>query len=276
MSNVRPAAIDTHAHLDDEQFGDEVGAVIERAVMAGVHRIVNIGFRPDKWRSTLALAETFPEVDYALGLHPHHAEEWSPLVESELRTLLTATAPVALGEIGLDYVRNINSKELQCRVFERQLQIAEEAALPVIIHQRGAEADLIHILGNAPPGLGCVLHSFDGTEKLAEFASARGYFVGVGGLMTRPNSGALRAVLKDVPVGLFLLETDAPYLVPSGVKQRRNEPANIPTIAHRLADLTGMPVDRVIAQCTENAERLFGTLANAGSLAPAMRPDAGT
>ncbi|MCC6792286.1 MAG: TatD family hydrolase, partial [Thermomicrobiales bacterium] len=138
--------IDTHAHLDDDQFVGDLDGVIERAAAAGVERIINIGYRPARWHSTLALADRYPMISFALGLHPHHVEEWNPEVESALVKLLHERRPVALGEIGLDYYRNLNPRDQQIHVFERQLGIAAELQLPVIIHQRHAEQDLMHVL----------------------------------------------------------------------------------------------------------------------------------
>jgi len=258
VSGTLPALIDTHAHLDDDQFDGEVDAVIQRALAAGVQGIVNIGYRPKRWTTTLALAERFPEITFALGLHPHHADEWSPETEATLTELIKAYGPVALGEIGLDYFRNLNPPELQRKVFERQLEIASDLAMPVVIHQRAAEADLIDSLKCAPANLVCVLHSFDGTYELAEFGLDRGYYFGIGGLMTRAASAQLRTVLSAVPVDHMLIETDSPYLVPAGAKSRRNEPANCVVIADRLAELKRAEVSELVNKCTQNAQRVFG------------------
>jgi TatD DNase family protein len=254
------ALIDTHAHLDDEQFAEDVEAVIERAMASGVKRILNIGYRPERWHTTVALAARFPSLSFTFGLHPHHAEEWSTAVETELIELIRLHEPVAIGEIGLDYFRNFNPATRQRAVFSRQLEIAAEVSLPVVIHQRAAERDLIEVLGDAPTDVRCVLHSFDGTAELAEFAMERGYFFGVGGLMTRSGSSSLRDVLSRVPIEHMLLETDSPYLVPAGIKNRRNEPANATVVAQRLATLVELSVESVCAVTTANAERVFGTL----------------
>jgi TatD DNase family protein len=260
VSSRLPALIDTHAHLDDDQFAGDVENVIQRAVAAGVQRIVNIGYRPERWRTTLAFADRFSEIAFTLGLHPHHAEEWSPSTESTLRGLIDAQRPVALGEIGLDYFRNFNPPALQRTVFERQLEIALELGLPVVIHQRAAELDLIDALKNAPANLVCILHSFDGTAELAEFGLARGYYFGVGGLMTRAASAELKSVLSSIPIERFLIETDSPYLVPAGTKNRRNEPANCVIIAGQLAELKHVEIDDLIKTCSRNAELIFGNL----------------
>lgn len=250
--------IDTHAHLDDEQFGGDLDGVINRAAAAGVDRIINIGYRPARWRSTLDLADRYPCISYTLGLHPHHVDEWSDAVERELLELLEQRRPVAVGEIGLDYFRNFNPANLQRAVFARQLTIAAEFRLPVVIHQRQAEQDLMHDLAGSAPDLVCVLHSFDGTAELAQLAIDRGWYVGVGGLMTRSGSEELRDVLKGAPLDRIVVETDAPYLVPAGVKNRRNEPANVAIVVERLAALHGMSVVEVARATYENANCVFG------------------
>jgi TatD DNase family protein len=263
VTNSGLRLIDTHAHLDDDQFAGDIDSVIGRAVEAGVERIVNIGYRPERWRTTLALAARFPTVAFTLGLHPHHTDEWSPDLQRTLRALLASERPLAVGEIGLDYYRNLSPANIQIEAFSRQLELASEFRLPVVIHQRGAEQDLMRVLEDAPNGLACVLHSFDGTVELAAFAMERGYFLGVGGLMTRASGEGVRDVLRTSPLDRLLLETDSPYLVPVGVKNRRNEPANIAIVLQRLAELRGVEVKELAAITTTNAEQFFGTMLSA-------------
>lgn len=275
MSDQKPTAgpifIDTHAHLDDDQFGVDVGAVMERAAAAGVGRIINIGYRPERWKTTLSLAERFPGIAFTFGLHPHHVDEWSPEVEADLRWLLEERRPIAVGEIGLDYFRNRHPPVAQARVFTRQLDIALEFKLPVVIHQRSASDDLVAILRTTSSDLVCVLHSFDGTVELAELAFERGYFLGAGGLMTRAGSAHVRDVLARAPRQSLVLETDAPYLVPAGVKERRNEPAYLPVIAEQLANLIEIDPPALIEMCTENAQRAFGPLLDSPEVIPGSR-----
>lgn len=252
-----PRFIDTHAHLDDEAFAGDAAAVVARAVAAGVGRIVNIGYRPAGWRTTLELAYHHPEVSYTLGLHPNHADEDAEPIWAELRRLINENRPVAIGEIGLDYYRDYAPKATQLRVFDRQLQIAAEFGLPVVIHQREAENDVRTVLRSWSGATPWVLHSFDGSRDFAEEAIERGAFIGVGGLMTRAGSSELRSILADIPLDRLLLETDAPYLLPRGVKNRRNESSNIPLIAAALADLRGITIDEIAATTTANANRVF-------------------
>lgn len=258
-----PSFVDTHAHLDDESFGGEVDAVIARAAAVGVGRIINIGYRPAVWRTTVALAKTHPSIRLTLGLHPNHADEDADPLWAELRRLIHEARPVAIGEIGLDYYHDYASKATQLRVFDRQLALADELQLPVVIHQREAEHDLRGFLRERGGRVPWVLHSFDGSRRFADEALAAGCYLGVGGLMTRAGATGLRELLKSVPLDRLLLETDSPYLVPRGVKNRRNEPANIPLVAEALAALHDQPIEEIARRTTANAEQAF-SLSRAG------------
>jgi TatD DNase family protein len=252
-----PSFVDTHAHLDEPAFDRDRGAVIAAARAAGVVRIVNIGYRPARWLTSAALAREEPAVAVALGLHPHHADEFDADTIDRLTDAVTEAAAVAIGETGLDYFRNRTDATTQRRAFLAQIELGQRLGLPIVIHQRAAEADLIEVLdhvGSLPP---VVLHSFEGSRRLADLAIAREFFVGVGGLATRPSATALRKVLAGIPIRQVLLETDAPYLAPAGVKDRRNEPANIPAIARALAPLWGISAPELATQTTRTATDLF-------------------
>ncbi len=252
-----PVFVDTHAHLDEPAFDADRVEVIARAVTAGVRGIINIGYRPARWDSTIALTSNHPDIGFTLGVHPQHAAEWTTDIEQELTRRLATTGAVAIGEIGLDYFRPGSPPEWQRQVFQAQLAIARNLHRPVVIHQRAAEADLIDVLTSEAVGLDVVLHSFEGTEQLASLARDRGYYIGVGGLMTRPKSAHIRELIRTFPRERLLLETDSPYLVPAGIKARRNEPAQIPAIAGRLAELFEQPVSAVAEQTTRNARIVF-------------------
>ena len=254
---IKSQFFDTHTHLDDSQFASDIDAVIAEATALGVEGFVNIGFSPATWPSTLELARRYPQVRYALGLHPGRADEWSEDLLTDLTRLIEETRPVAVGEIGLDYYWTTETRRVQWQSFERQLELAHYQQLPVIIHQRDAATDVASILAGVPPSLMVILHSFDGDPVLMTMARDRGWLIGVGGLMTRRQSLALRSSLPDFPLEQIILETDSPYLVPSGVKTRRNTPAQIPLIAERLAGLIDRPIEEVAALTTRNAERAF-------------------
>jgi TatD DNase family protein len=257
--DATPIFVDTHAHLDDGRFERDLDAVLAEARRVGVRHIVNIGYRPLRWRTSIALAERRPDVSFTLGLHPHHADEFDADLLANLASLIDHHRPVAVGEIGLDYFRDIADRRAQRVAFEAQLDLAASVGLPVVIHLRGeVEGDLRAILDGAPQGLVGVLHSFDGTPELAAYALERGYLFGVGGLMTRESNGRLRSVVRDLPMDRILLETDAPYLTPVGVRNRRNSPVNVPVIAVALAMFKELPVSRVAEATTDNAVRTFG------------------
>jgi TatD DNase family protein len=255
--SVDHSFIDTHAHLDDDQFEDDVEAVIYQAFTAGVKRIVNIGYEPVRWDTTIKLAEHFPCITFTLGLHPISSAQYSPDLINRLGELAEQTGAVAIGEIGIDLFRESASLELQRQSFEAQLSLARDLNLPVVIHQRAAADEVSDTLSNVTPAIRCVLHSFEGNEQLLRLGINRGYYFGIGGLMTRRGSESLRNLIKEIPLDLMLLETDSPYLIPAGAKGRRNEPANIPVIADALATLLDIPLSDVADTTSRNAIEIF-------------------
>jgi TatD DNase family protein len=252
-----PTFVDTHAHLDDDQFASDIEDVIVRSAEAGVEKIVNIGYEPSKWETTIALGRRFPNVSFTLGLHPRSADQYSNELLNELESRIVDSGAVAIGEIGLDLFRSGPAVELQTEAFEAQLSIASNLDLPVVIHQRAANEPLHRVLERASPAVRCVLHSFEGDQRLIDLGLERGYFFGVGGLMTRERNQYLCEFLSQIPLDRMLLETDSPYLVPAGVKAKRNEPANVPFIASKLSELLGIEVDDVANTTTRNAIDIF-------------------
>jgi len=256
--------IDTHAHLDDPVFDNDRMEVIARASQAGVSRVINVGYTPERWRTTVDLATTFSAIVPILGLHPHHADEFTDSTMEELRHMLLASRACALGEIGLDYFRKGPSAVNQRKSFTAQMQLAHSLGLPVVIHQRAAENDLMRELSYSSISAKVLLHSFEGSQCLVDMTLERGYQFGVGGLMTRASSGDLRDVLRGLPLNRMVLETDSPYLVPRGSKGRRNEPSATPTIGAALANLLGIDVEQVASQTTANAQTFFGAALTCG------------
>lgn len=253
-----PTYIDSHAHLDDPQFDGDRDAVIDEAVAAGVAAIVNIGYRPEVWETTLALADRRPEIRHTLGLHPGHADEGSDAVMAALESLIVERRPVAIGEIGIDLYWRQDNLAVQVEWFERQIDLATRHDLPVVIHQRAAADVVAGVLAAAPGNLRVALHSFDGSPVLGLIAAERGWSIGVGGMMTRRQSSELRKYLAEIELSRVLLETDSPYLVPSGVKSRRNAPSAVPLIAERLAGITGRTADQIASITSANANTFFG------------------
>ena len=251
--------VDTHVHLDDPQFEPDQAEVIASAREAGVAEMVHIGYRPDQWESSLALIAAYDGLTCALGVHPGNAQEADLADLDRLGFLATRSGVVAIGEIGLDRYWTTETADAQMLWFRRQLDLATSLRLPVVIHQRSTATEVHTVLSEIDPGQLVVLHSFDGDPDLARLARDRGYLLGVGGLMTRASSTELRETLKSFPLDLIVLETDAPYLVPSGVKTRRNSPALLPIVAARLAELRGIDVEEVASVTTATARaRLCG------------------
>lgn len=251
--------IDTHAHLDDPQFPD-LAEVLEQAAAVGVERVINIGYGPERWQTTLDLAQSSSMVVPVLGIHPLDADQYSPERFEELSALVRGGQAIGIGEAGIDLFRDGPELALQHLAFDAQIELATETGLPLVIHQRAAEDEVYEHLSRANPNLRVVLHSFDGTQKMIDLALDRGWYIGVGGLMTKQASQALREVLKSVPLNQIVLETDSPYLVPAGVKNRRNTPANIPAIATHLAALTGRAITEIAEITTTNAFVAFPRL----------------
>jgi TatD DNase family protein len=252
--------VDTHCHLDDDAFSNDVDVVIREAELAGVTRYVNIGYEPVRWHSTIALANRFPGMHFTLGMHPGSADQWTPGTSSELAKLVESTRPVAIGEVGIDLFRGETNLAQQQAVFDQQLDLALAHDLPVVIHMRAAEREVLDLLigrSNNPPLL---FHSFEGSPELTRFVTRNGYTVGVGGLATRPKSVTIREQLERIPLEQIVLETDSPYLVPAKRRGSRNTPAHIPVIGAFLAELKGVTIETVAHETTRNAERIFKQL----------------
>jgi TatD DNase family protein len=250
--------VDTHTHLDDSAFEDDRDFVIAESRAAGVRHFINIGFAPDRWQSSRALRERHPDINFAIGLHPQLAGQYGNELGRNLERAVATFAPIAIGETGFDFSRPTPSFASQERAFRGQLEIAAAANLPTIIHQREASDALMAELDRWPHLASIVLHSFDGTQRLADWARERRCFVGIGGLATRRSSGSLREALQRIPVDRLLLETDSPYLAPPGSASRRNVPANLPAIAAVLGPLWGIEGDELCRLTTINAVALFG------------------
>jgi len=256
-AGVGATFIDTHIHLDEDAFATDIGAVIERATNRGVEQFVNIAYRPSRWASSAALQMTYPMISVTAGLHPGHTDEFRTSTIDDLSNAIQQVNAVAVGEIGLDYFRPGYDAAQQERSFRAQIELARTLRLPIVIHQRSAEDDCTRVLRDAAQDLAVVLHSFDGSWTLGQLGIDRGYYFGIGGLMTRGAAQQVREVLAEIPANRILLETDAPYLTPNGIKTKRNEPANIPFIAQRLAALRGVSLTEIARATTENARRVF-------------------
>ena len=251
------ALIDSHAHLDDRAFDDDRDAVIARAREAGVRAIVNVAYNEAKWTSTAALCAAHPEIYAVVGIHPHDAQSWSDAVGERLRLALRGPKVVGLGEIGLDFYRDYAPHDLQRAVFLAQLSIARETAMPVVLHSRAAEEEVVATLAEAGIGRG-VLHSFSGSLATAERALALGLHISLTGPVSYPKAEHQRDLARLIPPDRLLLETDCPYLAPQPRRGKRNEPAFVRFTADAIAVARNEPVDELVAATDANAMGLFG------------------
>lgn len=251
------SAVDTHCHLDLDTFDDDRELVLNRALSAGVHAMLLIGFNPDRWKATARLGKQYPFLMRAVGLHPNDATQWSDDLELALIDEIETTSPLAIGEIGLDYFRSADNRDQQMEAFERQLALAERFELPVIIHQRSAEQDVLDILSKYQPVRG-VMHCFTGDRTFAGSCIELGMHLGIGGVVTFPKSDDLREAVAGVPRERILLETDAPFLAPQGHRGKRNESAYVIEIANVVAECLGLSLESTTGLTTSNATDLFG------------------
>ena len=257
---MRPVFFDTHAHLHFPEFAADLSAVLDRTREAGVRFILTIGTDVEDSRAAVALAEAHADVYAAVGIHPHDAAGADEAALEELERLARASPKVvAIGEVGLDYYRNLSPREAQVRAFERQLDLARRLAKPVLIHCREAHAEALEILRRARVReLGGVMHCFSGSPDVARQCLELGLLISLAGPVTYPNARKLPEVATVVPLDRLVVETDCPFLPPQPYRGKRNEPAYLPITASRVAELKGRPVEELGAVMTRNALALFG------------------
>lgn len=259
MNNNFPALVDTHAHLDSNRFSDDLPQVIEAAKAAGVHQILTIGCDLASSRASVDLAANYPEVYAAVGIHPHDAREATPDMIEELKLLAQQDKVVAIGEMGLDYYRDHCPHDIQQTAFRRQIALAKEVGLPIIVHDRDAHQDVLRILREeGADQVGGVLHCFSGDLAMARACIEMGFYISFPGTLTYPKNQALRDVAEALSTDHMLLETDCPYLAPQVKRGKRNEPAYVRYTAEELARIKGLSVDDIARITSLNAFRLFG------------------
>lgn len=244
---------DAHAHLD--ACDEPADVLVERAQEAGVTRIVTIGTGVDSGRAALGIADRHTGVHAALGIHPHESASPEARRLDELRELLSHPKAIAVGETGLDTVRQFATLDEQRRLFEAHLELADELGLPVVIHNREADEETAGALAGFPGTV--ILHCFSSPELLGT-AVERGYYVSFAGNATYKSAEALRAAAAAVPADRILVETDSPYLAPQPVRGRRNEPANVVHTARALAEARGEELAAFAARTHANASAAFG------------------
>jgi TatD DNase family protein len=257
---VAPELIDTHAHLDDERFAADRAAVVERAAAAGVSRIVVVATTAATSLVCVDLAAQFAPLFATVGIQPNHVAEAESGDWDEVVRLATAAKVVALGETGLDRYWDRCPFPAQEDYFARHLELARRHTLPVVIHCREAEADVVRMLRadfDRHGPVRAVMHSFTGDLTTARDCLAMGLFISFAGMVTYKNAGPLREVAKEVPLDRLLVETDSPYLAPVPERGKRNEPAFVAHTAALLARERGVPAEVIAEHTTRNARALF-------------------
>ncbi|MEW9672665.1 TatD family hydrolase [Ammoniphilus sp. 3BR4] len=249
---------DTHAHLNAEQFAEDQAEVIRRAKENGVSRIVNIGFNRETIPTSMALAEQYDFIYTAVGWHPQDAKDMREEDYDWLRDLSRHEKVVAIGEIGLDYYWDTSPKDVQKVVFRRQIQLAKELKLPIIIHNRDAHQDVVDILREEKAAeVGGIMHCFSGSLEMAKECVEMNFYISLGGPVTFKNAKKPKEVAKEIPIERLLIETDCPYLTPEPYRGKRNESGYVRYVAEAIAELRGLSVEELAQHTTSNAKRLF-------------------
>ncbi len=253
-----PELFDTHAHLHFPDFTSDLPDVLARARAAGVSRMVTIGTDVATSQAAIAIASREADVWAAVGIHPHDAGDADEAAFAEIATLARQSRVVAVGEIGLDFFRNLSPRDAQERVFRRLLALGRDVGKPVLIHCRDAHEDVLRILAEEHAGeIGGIMHCFSGDAALARRCLDLGLAISLAGPVTYPNARALPDVARLVPGDRLVIETDCPFLPPQGHRGRRNEPAYLALTAARVAELRGEALETLAARLSDNARRLF-------------------
>ena len=251
--------IDTHCHLEDENFNSDRAEILERAKVAGIEAIINFGSTLQSSIAVAELAKNYSELYAGVGIHPEEIDDFDKNSAAKLVELAADKKVVAIGEIGLDYHWEKDSARrlIQQKIFIEQLDLARQLNLPVCVHDRDAHGDTLKILQTEAKNLRGVLHCYSGSLETAREVWKLGWFIGVDGPLTFKNSAKLPEVVKAAPRDMILIETDAPYLAPVPFRGKRNEPAYVVEVAKKLAALRNETLEEVAAYTTANAKTLY-------------------
>lgn len=259
MEPISPL-IDTHAHLDSDRYAKDLDEVLDRAREYGLSHILTVGCDLAGSQACVELANRYPQIYAAVGIHPHDAGQADPSALDALRDLVCRHPKVvAVGETGLDFYRDRSPREIQRAAFRAQIDLARELGKPLIIHDRDAHEEVVTILKeDKAREIGGVIHCFSGDAAMARACLEMGFYISFPGTITYPPNEDLRAVVRTVPVDRMLVETDCPYLAPQKRRGKRNEPAFVRHTAEKIAEIKGLTLDDVARTTTLNAFNLFG------------------
>ena len=249
--------IDTHAHLQWSSFKKDLEKVIDKAKKVNVKKIVNIGFDLNGSKSAVKMAEKYDGLYATVGFHPHNALKFNKEILKDLRNISRNNKVVAIGEIGLDYFRDLSPRNIQKEVFKTQLLLAEDLNLPVIVHNRDANEDTYNMLLPFKDRVTVVMHCFSGSKEMAKRYQKLNFYLSFAGPVTFTNAKNLREVAKCVDLDKILIETDCPWLAPQAFRGKRNEPSFLPLIAEKIAELKNISFNELTNKTTKNANKIF-------------------
>lgn len=250
---------DTHAHINAEQFNEDIREVITRAQEQGVSRMVVVGFDRPTIKRAMELTEEYDFIYACVGWHPVDAIDMTDEDLLWIEELAYHPKVVAIGEMGLDYYWDKSPKDVQKEVFRKQIKLAKKVRLPIVIHNRDATADIVEILKEEDAGeVGGIMHCFSGSVEVARECVEMNFLISLGGPVTFKNAKKPKEVAAEIPLDKLLIETDCPYLTPHPYRGKRNEPAYVKLVAEQIAEIKGMTFDEVAEATTENAKRVFG------------------
>ena len=250
--------IDTHSHIDMENYKDRFEEVLQTAKEYGVEKIVIPGVEPSGFDRILSLCEKYENLYGAVGIHPEEVNYYTDEAEDLIKEFLKHEKIIAVGEIGLDYYWDKSQTDKQKEIFEKQILIAKEAKKPVLVHDREAHLDTFEILRKTNAAeVGVVMHCFSGSPEFAAECVKEGFYIALGGVTTFKNAKKAKEVAKIVPLDRLLLETDAPYMTPVPFRGKENQPAYVKFVAQEIANLRGISFEEVADATTKNAQRLL-------------------
>ena len=248
---------DTHAHYDDEQFDADREELLDSMAEQGVGTIVNVSASYPSCEQVTEMVQKYPFMYAAVGVHPDHVGDLNEETFARMKKLFANDKVIAVGEIGLDYYWDNESHDLQKAWFLRQLELARELDLPVLIHSREAAADTMDIMKEHAEGMSGVIHCYSYSKEMAREYVKMGFYIGVGGVVTFKNARKLKETVAEIPITSIVLETDCPYLAPEPNRGKRNNSAYIRYVAEEIARIKGITYEEVVAQTEENARKMY-------------------
>lgn len=250
--------IDSHAHLDMPEFNKDRSEVIQRAHQSGINYMITVGIDVESCRCAIALSEEFESVYAIVGIHPHNAKNIDNDTYDILKKLTRHDKVCALGEIGLDFFRNLSPREVQKKRFRELIDLAREEKLPIVVHDRDAHQETLSILKEGKAGeIGGVIHCFSGDYRMASHCITMGFYISIPGTITFHNALGLQEVVRHIPLERILIETDCPFLAPVPFRGKRNEPSYVKYVAEKIAQLKGLDFNEVAQVTSRNAKAVF-------------------